>query len=334
MNVIVVINRLHELQPRQTTTLLVSALVNAGHQVFLTDLDAFADGVSCNIAELQIESIALHQDVTQRRHACHPARVVSATRQSNRRTHRVAIADLLLIRTNPGRDLARQDGHAKFLHLAAAIAASGVRVVNSPLDLTRMADKASLLELSARYIPESLVSADAIAIERFIRAVNRTCVIKPLVGSRGRNVIRISPSEPQLRASIQQAVRTGATIVQEFVESESPGDTRVVCVGGQVLELNGHAAAIRRIPAAGDFRANLHVGGEAQPARLTPTMAAAANHAAQFLNDHGIWLAGIDLVVDKIIEMNVFSTGGLYDAQRFTGQDFCAEIVARLVISH
>ena len=90
-------------------------------------------------------------------------------------------------------------------------------------------------------------------------------------------------------------------------------------------------AGIERRPAVDDFRANLHAGGSAHELTLSKRARSAAEYAARLLADHGIWLAGVDLIGDRIIEFNVFSTGGLYDSIQFSGVRFDDAIVEHLM---
>ena len=120
-------------------------------------------------------------------------------------------------------------------------------------------------------------------------------------------------------------------VAQHFVHSEVPGDKRVVVVGGEILEQNGNVGGIHRRPAAGDFRANIHAGGTAHPLSLDEEERESVEHAARYLHQNGVWLAGIDLIGSKIIEFNVYSTGGLFDANQFSGLKFEDVIVAGLM---
>lgn len=333
MRVTVVINRFVELRPRQTTALLAASLLRRGHTVALTEVAQFDSLEESNTKF--VPAIALKQPTSLQESNEATAAVVQQVREGAGKcmagepqytSQRLQPQDVILIRTNPGRDTQRKRMHDRFLQQATKLEAEGMHVVNSPQNLTRMANKVVLEQLDPRFRPRSVVSGNQNRIESFIRSLNRPCVLKPLVGSRGLGVVRLDPAERDLAEKIRQAVSRQAVIVQEFVSSSTPGDVRIVVLHGRVLELGGHVAAIERRPASGEFRANLHAGGTPHPATVTPTMREAAHHAAELLLANKIWLAGIDLVGDKIIEMNVFSTGGLFDAQRFTGQDFCAEI--------
>src|SRR5690606_8582698 len=90
-------------------------------------------------------------------------------------------------------------------------------------------------------------------------------------------------------------------------------------------------AAIARRPGPDDFRSNLHQGGAAHPAALTPSLERIAGALGPRLRQDGLWLTGVDVIGELVVELNVFSTGGLRDAERFTGRDFSSAIVSALV---
>lgn len=325
MIVTVVVNRIDEVVPRQTTAMLIFKLIQRGHDVRVAEVGAFGDAALRDTRASKIVSLPIRDSLI-------PATVRDVSdylKNGSRRTDCLALGNLLLLRTNPGRDPKRQALHEQSLLFAKSAMEHGTVVVNRPTHLWRLADKRSVLELDEPFRPASIVSRDPDEIESFM-AAHGECVVKPLIGSRGTGVIRVNKSTSGWMRELQLATATGQVMVQEYLPGREPGDLRVVVVDGEILELNGNAAAIRRIPARGEFRANIHAGGTPAPAQLDAGMRAAARHAAAVLAARGVWLAGVDLIDDKIIEMNVFSTGGLYDAERFTGQDYCGEIAARL----
>ena len=167
-------------------------------------------------------------------------------------------------------------------------------------------------------------------IQSFVANSPVECVAKPLFGSRGENVIRISSETNELESILSNTFGETTLVVQQFIHADHAGDKRVVVLGGKVLEIEGQLAGIERHPASGDFRANLHAGGTAHKLTLTPKARTTAEYAAKLLHENGIWLAGVDLIGYKIIEFNVFSTGGLYDSINYSGIRFDEEIVDRL----
>jgi glutathione synthase len=91
--------------------------------------------------------------------------------------------------------------------------------------------------------------------------------------------------------------------------------------------VRGKLAAFRRVGSNGDLRSNMHAGGEAVAAEVTDGQLAAAELVRPRLIRDGMFLVGLDLVGDKLLEVNVFSPGGLYSAQKTTGTEFIGAIV-------
>lgn len=323
MRVVVVVNRVAEVTARQTTAMLIAAFVARGHDAFVAEVDGLSVRDSraspvCSCEAVRVSACDLDSQ-----------EVASRVNAGAFETVQLAEGDLLFLRINPGRDPERIGTHDRCLQLASVAMSLGIRVLNRPDQLNRFASKASLFELDAAYRPAAIVCSRIEQVIEFAAQRDRACVVKPLVGSRGRDVVRLAVDDADTVETVTEVMLRGPVVCQEFVDWDQPGDVRLVVLDGQPLTIDGEVAAIHRVPAAGEFRANLHVGGTAQPIKPSAAMLAAATHAAQHLKAHGIWLAGIDLIGDKIIETNVFSTGGLFDAQRFYQRDFVGEIVQR-----
>jgi glutathione synthase len=325
----VVVNRVAEIGYRQTTALLIATLCNQGHEVHLVNVDGFSFEGLADRNRFSLTGFPVDSDS---KNGQSDSQQIEQIANSQRETRRFDLGqdDSVLIRTNPGRDIARGSLHDSFLEFCAAIESVGVRVVNRPDKLKLFASKASLELLPPRFRPQMLVTHSASEIASFVRESGATCVIKPLVGSRGQDVIKVEAEQQGLEKLISNTYEGRGIVAQHFVHHDEPGDKRVVVVNGQILEGNGHVAGIHRIPAKGDFRANLHTGGIAQALKLLPQQREAAEHSASLLLEHGIYLAGIDLIGSKVIEFNVFSTGGIYDACRFADFDFSEKIIGEL----
>lgn len=327
MRIFVVVNHVKEIGFRQTTSLLISAMVRQNQDVWLTNVDAFS------IAALEGQATAFAQATRIPSSVDCESLQVESFAKSGPGTSRQRLKkdDLVLIRTNPGRDNARAQIHESFLHLCTTIQTSGIRVVNSPENLRYFASKSSLASVDPRFRPAMVVTSDMQQALSFVRDAPTGCVAKPLFGSRGANVIRVTKSDHDLEAKLESNLKETTLVIQHFVESENSADKRVVVVGGQILKVNGNIAGIERQPANDDFRANLHAGGSAHELKLSDNASVAAQYAANLLHENGIWLAGVDLIGDKIIEFNVFSTGGLYDSIKFSGIRFDDLIVEKLL---
>ena len=327
MRIFVVVNRVDEIGFRQTTTLLIATLVREGHEVWLLDVDALSIEASEGSTSVSAQACRAPPSAD-----CRSEQVESFVQSepviSRQKVQR---GDLILIRTNPGRDNARTQIHESFLHLCITAKSQGIRVVNSPEHLRYFASKSSLLMVEPRYRPAMVVTGDHQQAIEFVMNSPSDCVVKPLFGSRGENVIRVSKSSTNLEEKINATFGSTTLVVQRFVEADHPGDRRVIVFGGELLQWNGHIAGIERHPADSDFRANLHAGGSAHQLRLSKEALAAAQHAASLLHEQGIWLAGVDLIGDKIIEFNVFSTGGLFDSIKLSSIPFDELIVRKLI---
>ena len=335
MKVFVAVNRVDEIGYRQTTALLIAAFVRLGHTVSIAGVADFSVDTSLEQSSEEKRGTRFSVDCkTLPSNSDCDSNAVEAFARSDvmARSHSIEPGDLILIRSNPGRDTDRTATHDSFLDLCRAAQANGIRVINDPSHLKYFASKASLAAVDPRFCPSMIVSNRSDLIAEFVRQSATNCVIKPLVGSRGQNVIRVSHDDEGLESLVESTFNSVGIVAQHFVSADHPGDKRVVVLCGEVLEIDGHLAGIERRPAPDDFRANLHTGGTAHSLTLSDSARVTAQYAAKLLFKHGIWLAGVDLIGDKIIEFNVFSTGGLFDAESYSGVSFSEAIAKRICI--
>jgi glutathione synthase len=171
-------------------------------------------------------------------------------------------------------------------------------------------------------IPETHLSRDPWRLLKVIEEFGGSMIIKPISRFGGEGVIKVSMQEPlNLNSIIHFYVQSSRPyehrepiMVQEYLGAGlSEGDVRVLLLNGEVL------GAMRRIPAGDDFRANIHSGGRAVRHRLTPAQA----HVCEVIKGHlvrdGLYFVGIDLIGDKLIEINCLSPGGVPRINRLEG---------------
>ncbi|NJM96666.1 MAG: glutathione synthase [Phormidesmis sp. RL_2_1] len=327
MQITFLVNDAEDIQPTQTTAMLISAAVNQGHEVAVTgicDLAGQPDGQPWAHIRWLPEKLAKSTE---------SADLLSLTQQIAQ-TAPVAApltkSDWLFIRTNPARG-DRAAAHHLALNLARLCQAQGVQVINQPDGLIRAATKLYLLDLPDFTRPKTLVSQSRADIIAFIQALNAPAVLKPIQGTRGNDVFFIhSAQDSNLNQIIDVILRQGPVMAQRCIPGAAAGDTRVVVFNGQVLEINGKLAAIQRVPQAGDFRSNIHAGGSAQPGQVTADMTKVVAAIGPKLLSDGLFLVGLDFIGAQLVEINVFSTGGLRDADRFTGERFAEAIISRM----
>ncbi|MEV6596380.1 hypothetical protein AB0M36_05860 [Actinoplanes sp. NPDC051346] len=208
--------------------------------------------------------------------------------------------------------------------------ARGVTVVNDPMSLIRATSKLYLEEFPERIRPRSLVTRDPAAIEQFVSEVGRS-VVKPLYGAKGRNVFMVDNEAEQNLAQITEAVlQDGYALVQEFVDGGEDGDARIFLLEGKLLERGGKAAAFRRVPNGKDPRANISKGGRSVPLEIGDVERGVIDAMGEKLVADGMFFVGIDLIGDKVVEINAESPGGMQSIERLYEIDVCLTVIEAL----
>ena len=238
--------------------------------------------------------------------------------------------DVLWIRTNPARDQ-RRWAHDSSLLLAEILESRGVLVLNRPAGLRKASSKLYLMTLPEEVRPTTFVAHHPEQIKGFVESQGEDCVVKPVQGTRGQNVFVLrSPKADNQNQILDVLEKDGFIMAQTFVPEAPQGDVRLIVMNGKLLEKDGEVAAIHRVPGKGDFRSNIHTGGRPQPPIITQTMRDVVNSVSERLVQDGLFLVGVDFIGGRIIELNVFSTGGFRDAERFTGIAFTNLVVAEI----
>lgn len=208
--------------------------------------------------------------------------------------------------------------------------ARGVTVVNDPRFLVRATSKLYLEEFPETIRPRSLVTRDADEIERFVSNVGPS-VVKPLYGAKGRNVFMVEHEGEANLAQITEAVlQDGYAIVQEFVTGGDAGDARIFVLDGEILECDGKLAAFRRVPTGNDVRANISKGGRSVPLEVGDVEREIVAAMRPKLVEDGMFLVGIDVVGDKVVEINAESPGGMQSIERLYDVDVGPTIIEAL----
>jgi glutathione synthase len=165
-------------------------------------------------------------------------------------------------------------------------------------------------------IPATLVSASKEELQNFIRRQKKGTVIKPLNLAGGRGVYRIQNLQSENCNVILEAATAGFTqyvVAQAYLPAAKKGDKRIVLLGQEVL------GAFTRIPAPGEHRANLHAGGRAVKARVTTHDLELIALLRPTLEHLGLDFVGLDVIGDKLIEVNVTSPMGLNEINKTSG---------------
>ncbi|HUQ07483.1 MAG TPA: glutathione synthetase [Kofleriaceae bacterium] len=237
--------------------------------------------------------------------------------------------DVLFLRNDPSADIGvRPWATGAGLMFGQRAAAHGVLVLNDPHALAAASSKLYFENFPEKVRPRSLISRNADDLKKFVADEGGQACLKPLQGSGGKNVFVVNAKNAgNLNQIIEVITRDGYAIAQEYLPAAKKGDTRLFLMNGVPLEVSGHYCAFRRISAAGDVRSNLHAGGRLARAKVTDEMLEIADAVRPRLVADGMFLVGLDIVGSKLMEINVFSPGGLGSAARFEKADFAAAVI-------
>ena len=325
MRFVFLVNDVTKIEATQTTAMLISEAIRQNFEVIvcgITDLACSPKG----------KPIARARTLSMRTYLSLETLVqeIAITKEEE---IQLAETDVLMIRTNPARDQGRQWAHSLAMQLALWCKERGVLVINDPAGLTRASSKLYLFEMPASVRPKTLVSQHHDEIISFIESLGGPAVLKPLEGTRGNDVFFVSSArDNNLNQIIDVILRQSAVMIQEFIPEAGKGDTRVIVFNGKILEIDGKTAAIRRVPGKGELRSNIHAGGNAKQGIITHPMRETVNLIGPKLVQDGLILVGLDFIGGKVIEINVFSTGGFRDAERFEEVSFSKKVIQEIAI--
>jgi glutathione synthase len=240
--------------------------------------------------------------------------------------------DVIMLRNDPSEDVAsRPWARLAGINFTRFAVRHGVLVVNDPNGLSEAVNKLYLQQFPAEVRPQALISRDRDQIKNFCRKMGGTIVLKPLHGSGGRNVFLLRPEDiPNINQMIEAVSRDGYIIAQEYLPDAVHGDTRLFMLNGQPLQHKGRYAAIQRVRSDGDMRSNIAAGASSAPATITDDILQLSEIIRPQLLHNGMFFVGLDIVGNKLMEINVFSPGGLDSAEAFAGVKFSQLIIEDL----
>lgn len=222
----------------------------------------------------------------------------------------LATMQVVLMRQDPPFDMA----YITATHILERLAPSTL-VVNDPFHV-RNAPEKLFVTLFGDLMPPTLITSDRDEIRRF-RGEHRDIVLKPLYGNGGAGVFRVKEDDENLGALLDMFTQfyREPVMVQRYIPEVRKGDKRIILVDGEF------AGAINRVPAEGEARSNLHVGGRAEPSRPTEREKMICERLGPELKKQGLVFVGLDVIGDYLTEVNVTSPTGIVEVRKFGGHD-------------
>ena len=222
--------------------------------------------------------------------------------------------DVVWLRQDPPFDM----GYITTTHLLDRL--KNALVVNDPFWVRNYPEKLLVLEFPD-LTPPTMIARDLDAIRDF-RARHNDIIVKPLYGNGGAGVFRLKPGDNNLVSLHEMftGINNEPLIAQKFLPDVSNGDKRVILVDGEPI------GAINRVPAEGETRSNLHVGGTAVQVGLTARDKEICAAIGPLLREKGQIFVGIDVIGDYLTEINVTSPTGIQELERFDGVNVAGAI--------
>ena len=298
MNILFLMYPWDRVEPETDSTLrLIHECVSRGHTV--------AIATTSNLTMRDTEASAFCQIFKK---DAVPSNIVSFYKKAQFSQARLPLAgfDTIIMRVNPPLDVIALnflDSVRDDVFIFNDI--DGLRVANNKLYT------ASFNDVNNTFIPVTHVSKSPAYLEEVLReSQSDKMIMKPLDGFGGQGVILVEKhAQKSFHSLLEFYINSGDggnyVILQEYVEGAEQGDVRILMLNGEPI------GAMKRIPAEGDVRSNVHAGGSVVKHVLSKQEKALCKHIGPKLVRDGLFFVGIDVINEKLIEVNVQSPGGI-----------------------
>lgn len=318
-----VVNDVDTEMPTAATTLMAWTAARMGHTVHMIGVGELTYQVDGSISGLGRPAAEARDQAT----------FLAAVqgRQAPRETISCTDLDVLYLRYNPvesaGEAMWEQDAGMAFGQLAVH---QGVIVLSHPYTLPYAVNKMYFQHFPETVRPRTIITRSVEEILDFHRREGRKIVLKPMHGYGGKDVYLLGEDVTNIKQIVETISRTSYVIAQEFMPAATRGDVRLFLLNGRPLMKDGRYAAIRRVNSSDDFRSNMSAGGKPKKARVTKRMLEIAEAVRPRIVADGLFFVGLDIVGDRLVEINTMSAGGLNAASVLEGVNFGEEVIGAI----
>jgi len=235
----------------------------------------------------------------------------------------LATMDVVLMRQDPPFDMS----YITTTHLLEHIHPKTL-VVNDPASVRNAPEKLFVTHFD-KVMPPTLITGDARALREFWKE-HGDIILKPLFGNGGAGVFRVRPDDENFASLLEMFSQRSREplIAQRYLPEVRQGDKRIILIDGKA------AGVVNRVPAEGEARSNMHVGGKAVKAKLSKRDLEICETIGPELARLGLIFVGIDVIGDWLTEINVTSPTGLQQINRFDGVSLEAQIWDRIEVRY
>lgn len=321
MKIAFLVNQTHKEESNCTTAIIASEALRRGHTIWyigIADFVLTTDKAVWAYARTiepsaRVESIQTFMDVL--------------LKQQKQLSSLQAI-DVLWIRFDPTVELQRRPWAPEMgLQFASRVKQMGKIVVNDPDTLAVHHNKLYLEDFSEAVRPPSIVTRHFEDVVNFMNIYNEV-ILKPVQGSTGKNVFYVDTNHIlNLRQTVEVLSTDGYFIVQAYLPEAREGDVRLYLLEGEPIFIGDNCACMRRIPPPNDIRSNLHQGGSAIATALTTRYQQIIDAVSVKLKRDKMYFVGLDIVGDKLIEININCAGGMGKVNELHNVNFAVPIV-------
>lgn len=273
---------------KDTSHLILLALSRRGHTIFLSDPSSLFVSDQVRVRTQQVTVLASEAYFFF---------------QGKEETRPLSDFPVILMRKDPPVD-------ERYLYATQllSLVTEKLCVINAPQALRDFNEKLAILHFP-RWIPRTLVTADRREIDRFIEGLGSEAIVKPLEGFAGLGVHRIDRTQEDYITILSEMTREGSrpVMVQKFLPEVFRGEKRVFFLEGKPF------GTLLKIPPEGQFITNPDTGAHLAQTRLTLPEKKLCLEVGRFLKRNGIFFAGIDVIDEKLTEINITSPGLLWE---------------------
>ncbi len=200
-------------------------------------------------------------------------------------------------------------------------AGPNTKVLNRPSTLRNINEKLAIGRFPELCAP-TITSASAMTLRAFAREQGQA-VMKPLDGMGGKSIFRVQGDDPNLSVVIETLTNSGRRLAmaQAYLPAISEGDKRVLMINGEPWP-----RLLARIPASGEARGNLAAGGRGEVRDLGPAEAHIAQTVGPWLREQGVLFAGLDVIGNRLTEINITSPTCVREIEDADGSNICAAL--------
>jgi len=198
-------------------------------------------------------------------------------------------------------------------------------VLNRPTSLIAYNEKLFALHFPD-LMPETTVTRSIAELRAFMRSLGGEMIVKPLDGKGGEGIFHLYEGERNVSSILEQVSQfeTRWVMAQRYLPAVRDGDKRILLMEGEAL------GAVMRVPAESEVRANLHVGGRAAKATLSDADRRIVERVGPALRETGLFFVGIDVIGDRLTEINVTSPTGMQEINGLDGVRLEETVIARV----